>query len=93
MDVTRHFVYILECSDGTLYTGYATNVDRRIRQHDTGKGAKFTRSRRPVRLAFKERFPTRGDALRREIQIKRMSRSSKLLLCARGSAEAGYGPS
>jgi putative endonuclease len=93
MGMTRHFVYILECSDGTLYTGYTTNIDHRIRQHDAGKGAKFTRSRRPVRLAYKERLASKSDALRREVQIKRMSRSSKLLLLARWSAEAGHSPS
>ncbi|MGD0319904.1 MAG: GIY-YIG nuclease family protein [Nitrososphaerales archaeon] len=87
-----HFVYVLQCSDGTLYTGYTTDVDRRLRQHNAGKGAKYTRSRAPVRLAFKERFRRRSDALRREFQIKRMSRSSKLLLCARYSSKPGHSP-
>jgi len=85
MGVASHFVYILKCSDGTLYTGYTTDVNRRLRQHNARKGAKYTKSRTPVELAFKERFRRRGDALRREIQIKGMSRSSKLLLCARYS--------
>ncbi|MGD0395690.1 MAG: GIY-YIG nuclease family protein [Nitrososphaerales archaeon] len=85
-----HFVYVLRCSDGTLYTGYTTDVDRRLRQHNAGKGARYTRSRIPVKLAFKERFRRRSDALRREFQIKRMSRSSKLLLCAEYSPKPGY---
>jgi putative endonuclease len=80
--VAPHFVYVLVCSDGTLYTGYTTDLDRRLRQHNAGKGARYTRSRTPLKLALKERFRRRSDALRREIQIKRMSRSSKLLLCA-----------
>jgi putative endonuclease len=82
VEVASHFVYVLKCSDGTLYTGYTTDVDRRLRQHNAGKGARYTRSRTPVQLAFKERFRSRRDALRREIQIKGMRRSSKLLLCA-----------
>jgi putative endonuclease len=73
---------MLVCSDGTLYTGYTTDLDRRLRQHNTGKGARYTQPRTPVKLVFKERFRKRNDALRREIQIKKMSRSSKLLLCA-----------
>jgi putative endonuclease len=73
---------MLKCSDGTLYTGYTTDVDRRLCRHNAGKGAMYTRSRVPVMLVFKERFRSKGDALRREIQIKKMSRSSKLLLCA-----------
>jgi putative endonuclease len=84
-----HFVYILECSDGTLYTGYTTDIDRRIRRHNAGKGSRYTRSRTPVRLAFEQLFRTRGKALKRELQIKRMSRSSKLLLCSGYSLKLG----
>ncbi|MGD0146703.1 MAG: GIY-YIG nuclease family protein [Nitrososphaerales archaeon] len=86
MDMAPYFIYVLECSDGTLYTGYTVDLERRLRQHNAGKGARYTRSRMPVKLAFNERYSKKGDALRREIQIKRMSRSSKLLLCA------GYPP-
>ncbi|MGD1055255.1 MAG: GIY-YIG nuclease family protein [Nitrososphaerales archaeon] len=86
--MARHFVYMLECSDGTLYTGYTTDVDRRLHQHNSGKGARYTRSRTPVKLAFKERFRSRADALRREIQIKSMNRSSKLLLCTRAPGQS-----
>jgi len=93
LDVALHFVYVLQCSDGTLYTGYTTDVDRRLRQHNAGKGARYTRSRTPVKLALKERYLRRGDALKRELQIKRMSRSSKLLLCAGYSPKPGHSPS
>jgi putative endonuclease len=91
--VASHFVYVLVCSDGTLYTGYTTDLDRRLRQHNAGKGARYTRLRTPVKLAFKERFHMRSNALRREIQIKRMSRSSKLLLCAGYPLKPGQSPS
>ncbi|MGP8125151.1 MAG: GIY-YIG nuclease family protein [Nitrososphaerales archaeon] len=89
----RHFVYMLECSDGTLYTGYSTDVDRRVRQHNTGRGARYTRSRTPVKLTFKEEFRSRGQALRREFQIKKMRRNSKLLLCAGYPPKQGQSPS
>jgi putative endonuclease len=75
-----HYVYILECADGTLYTGYATDVARRVEAHNRGKGAKYTRSRLPVRLAYSEPQPTRGDALRREAAIKKLPRAKKLAL-------------
>jgi len=83
-----HFVYILLCSDKTLYTGYATDVVRRVREHNAGKGAKYTRSRRPVALVFKEEHRSRSEALKRENQIKNMKRSSKLILCD-GSPRVG----
>jgi len=86
----RHFVYMVECSDGTLYTGYSTDVDRRVRRHNEGRGARYTRSRTPVRLKFKEGFRSKADALRREIEIKRMRRNSKLLLCAGYSPNQGH---
>jgi len=89
----RHFVYMVECSDGTLYTGYSTDVDRRIRQHNAGRGARYTSSRGPVKLTFKEGFRSRVEALRRESEIKRMRRSSKLLLCAGYPLKQGQSPS
>ena len=74
-------VYILECSDGTLYCGWTNNLEGRVREHNEGKsGAKYTRGRRPVRLVYRERCPTRSDALKREREIKRLPRSGKLLL-------------
>lgn len=72
--------YILRCGDGTLYTGYAADIGARVAKHNAGKGAKYTRSRVPVVLVFEERFFTRGEAQRREAQIKQLTREEKLLL-------------
>lgn len=74
-------LYILECKDGTLYTGITDNLPRRLRAHRTGKGAKYTRGRAPLTLRYVERCESYSQALQREIQIKRMSRSEKLALC------------
>jgi putative endonuclease len=70
-------VYILECADSTLYTGIALNLTARLLKHNTGKGAKYTRSRLPLVLVYRERAGNRGDALRREAEIKRLSRREK----------------
>ena len=70
-------VYILICSDGTLYTGVAKDVDGRLARHNDGVGAKYTRSRLPVRLVFREEVGDHGTALRREIKIKTMSAREK----------------
>ena len=64
------YVYCLRCRDGSLYTGITTDVERRVREHNAGKGGAYTRAKRPVRLARVERRPTRGSALRREAEIK-----------------------
>jgi len=72
-----HYVYIVECSDGTLYTGYTTDVERRIREHNSGKGAKYTRGRTPVGLVHTEQYETRSEAMSRESEIKSMSREKK----------------
>ena len=77
-----YFVYILQCADDTLYTGIATDIDRRLDEHNSSeKGAKYTRSRRPVTLVYSEAFPDRSSASRREYEIKKkMNRSQKLQL-------------
>jgi putative endonuclease len=72
-----HYVYIVECSDGTLYTGYTTDVDRRVGEHNAGEGAKYTRGRTPVRLVHTEEHETRSEAMSREAEIKGMSREEK----------------
>ena len=72
-----HFVYVLECADGSLYTGYTTDVARRVREHDAGDGAKYTRGRTPVELCHVERFETRSAATAREHEIKALSRDRK----------------
>ena len=76
-------LYILECGDGTLYTGITDNLERRICAHRAGKGAKYTRGRGPLILRYTERCPSYGDALRREIEVKKLKRNEKLLLCQR----------
>lgn len=76
-----YFIYILECADGTLYTGYTTDLEKRVVAHNASKtGAKYTRGRRPVTLIYKEAFRTLSKALKREIAIKRLSREEKLAL-------------
>ncbi len=80
------FVYILQCSDDTLYTGITTDLERRIIEHndcDTGLGAKYTRHRRPVKLAYYERHASRSCATKREIEIKNLTRHNKLDLIAK----------
>jgi putative endonuclease len=78
------FVYMLRCADGTLYTGITTDVDRRLAEHngDQGLGARYTRSRRPVTLAYVESAGDRAEAARREAAIKQLDRACKLALCA-----------
>lgn len=71
------FCYILECRDGTYYTGWTIDPERRLRLHNRGSGAKYTRSRIPVRLVYVEEQPDRGSAMRREHKIKHMSREEK----------------
>ncbi len=73
------FVYIVKCADGSLYTGITTNVKRRIEEHNNGNriSAKYTRHRRPVMLVHKEKIETRGKALKREAEIKKLSRIAK----------------
>lgn len=77
------FVYILECADGTLYTGWTTDLERRLKAHNAGQGARYTRGRRPVKLAYCEEVMDRSTALRREAAIRRLRRSHKLKLIGR----------
>ena len=73
-------VYILRCADGTLYTGIAPDVEKRVQKHNEGKGAKYTRGRTPVELVYREDHPNRAEASKREYQIKQLSRAEKLEL-------------
>ncbi|MGA9401389.1 GIY-YIG nuclease family protein [Haladaptatus sp.] len=75
--MTDHWVYVVECSDGTFYTGYTTDVTRRVAEHDAGNGAKYTRGRTPVTLRYTERFDSKSDAMSREYRIKQFSRKQK----------------
>ena len=72
-----HYVYVLECSDGTYYTGYTTNVDRRLAEHNDGTGAKYTRGRQPVTLVHMETYETQSAAMQREHAIKQLRREAK----------------
>jgi putative endonuclease len=72
-----HYVYVIECADGTLYTGYTTDVERRVEEHNAGEGAKYTRGRTPVTVVHTEEFSERGEAMSREAAIKDMSREEK----------------
>jgi putative endonuclease len=77
----NHYVYIVECSDKTLYTGWTNNVEKRIREHNSGRnGARYTRGRRPVKLVYTETCAGLSDALKREAEIKKLSRRGKLAL-------------
>ena len=79
-------VYMVRCRTGELYTGCTVDLKRRVEQHNSGSGSKFTRSRRPVVLVFSEECESRSSALKREIQIKRMSRAQKMRLAQTASA-------
>ena len=74
------FVYIVRCADGTLYTGISTDVARRAQAHSEGRGAKYTRSRGPVAVVYTEACPDKSAALRRELEIKKLTRAEKLAL-------------
>lgn len=79
-----NFTYIVECADHTLYTGWTNDLEKRMKSHNEGRGAKYTRPRRPVSLVYVESFDTKEEAMRREWRIKRLSRAAKELLI-RGS--------
>ncbi len=80
----KHYTYILECKDQTLYTGYTTDLERRLKVHNDGKGAKYTKIRRPVKLVYNEEFENKSEALKREYALKQLSRKQKLLLIKEG---------
>lgn len=75
-----NYTYIVECRDKSLYTGWTTDLKKRIDAHNAGKGAKYTKSRRPVKLVYSEKFETKAEAMKREYAIKHMSRPEKLKL-------------
>ena len=75
-----NFTYILKCKDGTYYTGWTNNLEKRVKDHNDGNGAKYTKTRRPVELIYHEIFETKEEAMRREYAIKRLSRAEKELL-------------
>ena len=73
-----NYTYIVKCSDGSFYTGWTNDLEKRIKAHNDGKGAKYTKSRRPVVLAYYEEFYTKEEAMRREWEIKQMTREQKM---------------
>lgn len=86
----KAFTYILVCADGTLYTGWTNDLEKRLAAHNAGRGAKYTRSRRPVRLFYYEEFAEKCEAQRRECEIKRLPREKKIALAAH-LPQAGLG--
>ena len=80
-------MYVVQCADGTLYTGYAVDVALRVDAHNGGRGAKYTKARRPVRLVASAAFPTKHDAMSAEFRFKRLARSQKEELVALAAEE------
>ena len=76
----KHFVYIVVCKNEELYTGYTIDIDKRVETHNSGKGAKYTKTRLPVKLVYSEQFENKSEALKREYKIKSLSRIEKLKL-------------
>lgn len=76
----KNYTYMVKCNDDTLYTGWTVNLQNRIKSHNLGKGAKYTKSRRPVQLVYYEEFKTKSEAMKREYAIKQLNRSEKLKL-------------
>lgn len=77
---TNNYIYIVRCADGSLYTGWTTDVEKRVTAHNAGAGAKYTKARRPVELVYYEKLETKNDALKREAAIKKLTRLEKLKL-------------
>jgi len=77
------YLYVVKCSDQTLYTGITTDIPRRVKEHNTKKGAFYTQNKTPVKLVYREDLPSRSAALRREAEIKRLTRKEKLELIER----------
>ena len=78
-----NYTYILKCKEGSLYTGWTNDLEQRVAAHNTGKGAKYTKARRPVELVYFEEFETKEQAMKREYAIKQMARKDKLELVRR----------
>ena len=84
-----NYTYMVRCADGTLYTGWTTDLEKRIKAHNAGKGAKYTKNRAPVRLVYYEEYETKQEALKREYAIKHMTRRAKEELLRSGRAKKG----
>lgn len=88
MKEEKNYTYILQCADGTLYTGYTNNLAKRIETHNKGKGAKYTKNRLPVKLVYFEVYDTKQEAMKREYKIKKFTRQEKLKLIQTSSEKA-----
>lgn len=84
------YCYILECADGTYYTGWTTDPERRVKQHNKGIGARYTKTRRPVKLIYLEEQPDKATALKRELAIKKMKRVQKSKLVEESSSTMSH---
>ena len=82
-----NYTYIMECKDGTYYTGWTNDLEKRLKDHNNGKGAKYTKARLPVSLVYYEEFHTKEEAMRREYVIKRMTRNEKEQLVSKHRKE------
>ena len=89
---SKHYIYILRCADGTLYTGWTNDIEKRIETHNSGKGAKYTRARLPVELVYTEEFDNKTEAQKRECAIKRLTRAEKEKLIESDSDEDIHDP-
>ena len=87
----QYYTYMLLCSDGTVYSGYTTDLYRRVAVHNRGKGAKYTRSRLPVMLVYQENFATKSEALKREAALKKLSHAEKIALIKRAGSSPSTG--
>jgi len=83
-----NYVYIVECSDGTFYTGWTNNLEKRIFMHSKGIGAKYTKGRGPVKLMYYEEFQDKKDAMRREYEIKKLTRKQKEILILKNNVKS-----
>ena len=81
-----YYVYIILCSDGSFYTGYTKNIDARLKLHESGKGARYTRMHKPKKIAYLEILDTRAKAMKREKQIKKLTHQQKLTLINSGNS-------
>ncbi|WP_249661651.1 GIY-YIG nuclease family protein [Lysinibacillus fusiformis] len=81
-----HYFYVLECADQSLYAGYTNNLEKRVAVHNAGKGAKYTRSRSPVKCIYKEEFETKEEAMRAEYAFKQLTRTQKIMYIRRGES-------
>ena len=83
METQENYVYLLRCSDGSLYTGWTNDLEKRVKAHQGGQGAKYTRAHRPVELVYHEVYATKQEAMRREWEIKHMTKAEKERLIRR----------